>query len=152
MKHVKEMRLTDAETIRFRRRLADETIPNGDCVEFVGGVNLNGYRSTSITAKRKHVYAHRAAYAIANGGFVPAGKIVMHSCDNRTCVNPDHLSLGTGKDNMDDMTAKGRRARTHGEGAYARVRALRAGGASYPRIAALTGVSTSQAYRIVQKG
>lgn len=54
--------------------------------------------------------AHRLAWALHNGQD-PAGKVVMHICDNPPCVNPEHLKLGTIKDNLDDMTSKGRRHR-----------------------------------------
>lgn len=51
--------------------------------------------------------AHRYSYEMHKGP-APKGLHVMHSCDNRRCVNPDHLSLGTPKNNTDDMLAKGR--------------------------------------------
>ena len=54
--------------------------------------------------------AHRVAFEIANG-FVPAGKHVLHKCDNSICCNPLHLYAGTHLDNMHDMTARNRRAR-----------------------------------------
>lgn len=72
-------------------------MPNG-----YGQIHLNG----------KTAYAHRVAYELANGP-IEDGLYVLHSCDNRKCVNPSHLSLGTFDDNMADMVSKSRQA--HGE-------------------------------------
>lgn len=62
-----------------------------------------------INFKRKAYGAHKVAWTITNGP-VAKGLYVLHKCDVRHCCNPAHLFLGTHKDNMDDMTAKGRRA------------------------------------------
>ncbi len=57
--------------------------------------------------KSKRIGAHRLSYMAFNGD-IPKGKSIMHSCDNRSCVNPDHLSIGTRKQNTQDMVNKGR--------------------------------------------
>lgn len=55
----------------------------------------------------KSMLAHRISWIISNGD-LPDDIYVCHTCDNGLCVNPDHLFLGTQKDNMDDMYSKGR--------------------------------------------
>jgi|SRR6267378_2687469 len=66
-----------------------------------------GYGQIKLPKERKQIYAHRLSYMIYKGD-IPEGLQVMHSCDNPKCVNPEHLSVGTCKDNQQDMKAKGR--------------------------------------------
>lgn len=61
--------------------------------------------------KQHTTYAHRVAYVLEHGD-IPAGMVVMHTCDVTSCVNPAHLKLGTQRENIRDASAKGRLPKT----------------------------------------
>ena len=75
------------------------------CLEWQAYVEPNGYGS--LTWKGKKQKAHRVALMLIVGPLTK-GLLVLHSCDNRKCCNPIHISEGTHRQNMDDMLAKGR--------------------------------------------
>lgn len=60
------------------------------------------------------VFVHRLSW-ILHKGPIPTGMFICHHCDNRPCVNPEHLFMGTKQDNSDDCKAKNRLARLKGE-------------------------------------
>ena len=76
-----------------------------DCWMWTGNKLPSGYGLIGVNKRTK--YAHRLSYEIAKGP-IPDGLIVMHHCDNPSCVNPAHLSVGTYADNNADMMRKGR--------------------------------------------
>jgi hypothetical protein len=88
----------------FQKLLA-KAAKSGECVEFSGCLLPNGYGKVGHYGKT--YLAHRFAW-LANNAEIPDGMCVCHKCDNRKCINPEHLFLGTRTDNMRDMIAKGR--------------------------------------------
>lgn len=79
------------------------------CWEWTAHCDRRGYGEIGSSGNRgkPHLRAHRVSWEIHNGP-IPDGLFVLHRCDNRKCVNPHHLFLGTAKDNTQDMLAKGR--------------------------------------------
>jgi hypothetical protein len=77
------------------------------CWDWSGTLSKAGYGK--IKVGDVHTTAHRISWAIHYGP-VPEGMCVLHKCDNRCCVNPNHLMLGTIEDNNLDRVAKGRSA------------------------------------------
>ncbi len=80
-----------------------------DCQLWEGPMNITTGYGNACFSRGPVVGAHRLAFAMGHG-VDPAGKVVMHTCDTRLCLNPEHLVLGTHKENTQDMISKGRGA------------------------------------------
>jgi hypothetical protein len=78
--------------------------PN-DCIEWTGPKNNKGYGSACVNGKVLMI--HRLIWELEKGP-IPKGIYVCHCCDNPSCINIEHLFLGTQKDNMRDCMKKGR--------------------------------------------
>lgn len=93
-------------------------------------------------------YAHRFSYEMANGP-IPTGLEVRHTCNNTSCVNPDHLVVGTHKENMEDMARAGTQKGTKNPAAMVtheqvlEIRSRRMQGEKYKDIAVDYGMSPS---------
>lgn len=126
------------------------------CWIWSASTKRNGYGQIGIGGKRAGMReAHRVSWMLHRGE-IPAGAFVLHRCDVKTCVNPDHLFLGTQLDNIRDMDAKGRRrvVAHSGERHYAakltadQISAICSDGRSQVAIARDYGISQSQVSRI----
>lgn len=88
-----------------------EPIPLAGCWVWTGTLSNNGYgtfRIGSLTdGTRRNISAHRYAAELCYGA-IPAGMQALHHCDNKLCVNPEHLYVGSHSDNMRDAVKRGR--------------------------------------------
>lgn len=75
------------------------------CWNWIAGSRGNGYGC--LKYKRKTIDAHRFSWMI-HFGTIPSDKVICHQCDNRSCINPNHLFLGSYKENMEDAVRKHR--------------------------------------------
>lgn len=145
-------------------------IPFHSCWEWGGYREPDGYGQIIMGSRRRgrKQLAHRIAFALANGP-IPADSLVCHRCDNRGCVRPEHLFLGTPQDNISDFVSKGRHLRLRSEPVaprermasgngmrrltWAQVREIRARyqrGETQREIASLYGISRQHVQRIVR--
>lgn len=83
----------------------DKTSAPDGCWPWTGSMGSQGYGEVRVN--KRLVKAHRHAWELANEP-IPEGLVVCHRCDNTRCCRPDHLFLGTQRDNIADMLAKGR--------------------------------------------
>ena len=127
---------------------------SGDCWNWTGSLYTTGYGRMPIGTSI-HTGAHRWSYE-HHKGEIPDGMHVCHHCDNQRCVNPDHLWLGTNKDNIEDCVSKDRH--TRGERSkqakltdeiVIQLRKRHKSGASYLSLARQYGVSPNTIRRAV---
>lgn len=123
--------------------------PDG-CWQWIGGT-YGKHRYGAFYLDGRRMGAHRASYILHNGE-IPNGLFVCHSCDNRGCVNPNHLWLGTAADNSKDMADKGRSTR-HERNPRAKltnrqVKAILSDSRKQVEIAEIYGISQGQVSRI----
>ncbi|WP_430765299.1 HNH endonuclease [Pseudomonas syringae] len=135
-------------------------IAESGCWEWIGATNSSGYGKFGAGGKRgATLLAHRVSHQMHIGP-IPLGMYVCHRCDNRICVKPQHLFLGTPTDNNRDMVAKGRQRGydRSGEGNPAakitlsrarEIRALALSGKKRAAIAEMFGISSGQVGQIV---
>ncbi len=141
---------------RFWPKISPE--PNTGCWLWAGAADEHGYGK--IGQQYHHepdVKAHRAAWMLTKGP-IPDGLQVCHKCDVPSCVNPDHLFLGTFADNMDDKVAKGRQQKGerhwNSKLTVAQVRSIRerrAAGDKLVQIASEFGVDFSTVGKIAKR-
>lgn len=93
------------DVLRFWEKV-DQSQGDDGCWEWQAACNDDGYGNIGINGRTRR--AHRVAWHLTHGP-IPQGLHVLHHCDNRKCVNPAHLFLGTNLDNIRDRQQKGRR-------------------------------------------
>jgi hypothetical protein len=123
--------------------------PMSGCWLWVNRTDKVGYGKFQRNGTQR--LAHRVSWGLFRGE-IPEGMWILHRCDNPSCVNPDHLFLGTVQDNHDDMRAKGRgifgTRHKLNKLTEDQVREIFNGTSSLPKTAALYGVHMALVWRI----
>lgn len=127
------------------RLLSRIDIRDDGCWIWSGTRNHKGYGQ--IVIDRQSKVTHRVAYEEFVGP-IPEGLLVCHHCDNPPCINPEHLFLGTHKDNKRDAMNKGRIGKLSPE-KTSRIRELRKEGANVPELMAEYGVGRTTIYSVL---
>lgn len=120
--------------------------PIKGCWLWTQGKNNTGYGSLWYGEKVQG--AHRVSYQLYKGE-IPDGKQVLHSCDVRFCVNPEHLFLGTQKENQQDMAKKGRTTSRFSEAEVRSMKEMRKAGKTLKAIGQAFGVRRQTIHMIV---
>lgn len=94
-----------AKECSIKCRLLNRIEIKGNCWEWKGKITTVGYGE--IRNKQKHCLTHRLSYEVFKG-VIPKNTQVCHKCDNKKCMNPEHLWLGTQKENIQDAKKKKR--------------------------------------------
>jgi hypothetical protein len=91
-----------------------------ECIIYPGYKDKDGYRHFQFRQNtiKYNIQAHRAAYMMYNNIELNTDQIIMHMCDNPSCINPKHLKLGTHYDNVQDRVSKKRSASGKRNGRY----------------------------------
>lgn len=137
----------------FKRFLNKLQKSQGGCWNWTGSINNKGYGEVRIGNKK--FFSHRASW-IFHFGEPPVhssyhGMCVLHKCDNRKCVNPEHLFLGTNLDNVIDMFSKGRKIYKSkiDKNEFSSIRKQKLSGMTFKQIAKNYGVSVTVIRNIV---
>jgi len=145
--------IIDNYITKLTKRLLSKVNKTESCWLWTGAMNSAGYGLFSFEGKE--ALAHRFSYRLFTGE-IPDGLVILHSCDVRECINPEHLSVGTHTENMEDCLAKGRHNSQlsnfldHTQKAEIRIKYLQ-NKVSMDKLASEYGVAKTTIFRAIHK-
>lgn len=116
-----------------------------ECWEWLGARDKKGYGRFGAPKGEAPLLSHRVAFEMAFG-VIPEGLQILHSCDNKGCVNPSHLSAGTAKQNAREAWQRG--LMRHNKLSAADVEAIRRSGAKPRVLAAQYNVTSEHIWKL----